>query len=215
MRIKWFGQSCFLLTSMAGVGVLMDPFKADSYLSYAQVKQPADIVTVSHEHFDHNYLADIPGQYEVLKGGVDRIISGISIKGIKAFHDDSLGKERGVNTVFCVNMDGINICHLGDLGHRLSSSEIAAVGKVDILLVPVGGVFTIDCEVAARVCQDINPQVVIPMHYKTDRCQFLQWTADDFIKGKPNARKLDSSEVEFSSGSLPSGMEIIILKYPA
>ena len=215
MRIKWFGQSCFLLASGAGVGVLMDPFKADSHLSYAQVRQPADIVTVSHEHFDHNYLADIPGKHEVLKGGVDKIISGISIKGINAFHDDTMGKERGVNTVFCVNMDGINICHLGDLGHRLSSSEIAAVGKIDILLVPIGGVFTIDCEVAAKVCQDINPHVVIPMHYKTDRCQFLQWTADDFIKGKQNVRKLDSSEAEFSSGNLPSAMEIIILKYPA
>jgi len=214
MKIKWLGHSCFLLTAGDGTKLLMDPFKADSHLSYKQVSEEADIVTVSHDHFDHNYAAALPGTPEVVKGGIEKVIKGIKIKGVGVFHDETGGKQRGSNTVFCAAIDDINVCHLGDLGHRLSTAQLAAVGKVDVLLVPVGGVFTIDVETANAVCEDIKPRIAIPMHYKTDRCRFLQWSAEDFARGKKTVKRLAGSEFEITGAGLPAEFEVVVLKYP-
>jgi L-ascorbate metabolism protein UlaG (beta-lactamase superfamily) len=214
MKIQWLGHSCFLLTSAAGFKLLMDPFKPESYLSYPRVRTDAVIVTVSHEHNDHNYLDDITGKPEVLRGSLDKQIKGIHIKGLSSFHDDVNGKERGINTIFCVNMDDINICHLGDLGHVPTSPEISLIGKVDVLLVPVGGVFTIGIDEADKIAGAIKPRITIPMHYKTDKCQFLQWSVDDFIKDKKGVREPGSGEIEINPADMPAVPEIIILKYP-
>lgn len=214
MKIRWLGHSCFLLTSDAGFKLLMDPFKPESYLSYPPVRADADIVTVSHEHFDHNYLDDIAGKPQVLRGSLDKKINGIHIKGSSVYHDEVEGKERGINTVFCVNMDGINICHLGDLGHLLSDVEISLIGKVDVLLVPVGGIFTIGIDQADKIIDGIKPRITIPMHYKTAKCEFLQWSCDDFIRGKKNIRETGSGEIEINQAEMPAVAEIVILKYP-
>ena len=213
MKIRWFGHSCFLLTSAAGVKLLMDPFKPESYLSYPRVLTDAAIVTVSHEHNDHNYLDDIDGKPEVLRGSIDKKIDSIHIKGLSAFHDDVWGKERGVNTIFCVTMDDIIICHLGDLGHVPSAAEISVIGKVDVLLVPVGGVFTIGIDEATEVIGAIKTHISIPMHYKTGECQFLQWSSDDFVKGKKNVRETGSSEIEINRADMPALPEIVVLSY--
>ncbi|MCX6001483.1 MAG: MBL fold metallo-hydrolase [Chloroflexi bacterium] len=214
MKIEWFGHSCFLLTSASGMKLLMDPFKAESYLNYPPVRATADIVTVSHEHNDHNYLVDITGKPEILRGKLDKKFNGIHVKGLSAFHDDVRGKERGINTIFCVNMDDINICHLGDLGHVLTGGEISQIGKVDVLLIPVGGVFTIDVDQAGKIVSELKPGITIPMHYKTEKCQFLQWSSDDFIKGKKGVKKTGSSEIEIKATDIPAEPEIIIMKYP-
>lgn len=214
MKVKWCGHSCFLLTSAAGFKLLMDPFKPESYLSYPRVRAAADAVTVSHEHYDHNYLDDITGKPEVLRGSLDRRIDGVHIKGISVFHDGVQGKERGPNTIFCVNMDGINICHLGDLGHVLVATEINRIGKVDLLLVPVGGIFTIGVDEAGEVISALKPAITMPMHYKTAECQFLQWSSADFIKGKKGVREAGSSEIEIKSTDIPAQAEIIVLNYP-
>ena len=214
MKIKWFGHSCFLLTSADGLTLLTDPFKTESYLNYPAVQANADIVTVSHEHFDHNHLADITGKPEILRGALDQKTHGIQIRGLSVFHDDVLGKERGLNTIFCVSMDDINICHLGDLGHVLSAEEISLIGKVDLLLIPVGGVFTVGIDGADKIIGMIMPRITIPMHCKTERCQFLQWSADDFVRGKEGVREAGSSEIEINVTDMPAEPEIIILKYP-
>lgn len=214
MKIKWLGHSCFLLTSAGGLKLVMDPFKPESYLNYPPVRADADVVTVSHEHFDHNYLADIPGKPEVLRGSLDKISGGIHVKGLSVFHDNVGGKERGTNTIFCVNMDDINICHLGDLGHVLSDGEISRIGKVDVLLIPVGGIFTVGIDEAAEITAALSPHITIPMHYKTEKCQFLQWSADDFIKGKKGVRETGSGEIEINPADMPAGPEIVILRYP-
>ena len=214
MKIKWYGHSCFLLTSAAGFKLLMDPFKPESYLNYPRVLTDAAIVTVSHEHFDHNYLDDIAGKPEVLRGSLDKHIKGIHIKGLSVFHDDVEGKERGLNTIFCVNMDGISICHLGDLGHVPAAAEISLIGKVDLLLIPVGGVFTIGIDEADKITGAIRPRITIPMHYKTGKCEFLQWSSADFIKGKKNVRETGSGEIEINLADMPAEPEIVVLKYP-
>jgi L-ascorbate metabolism protein UlaG (beta-lactamase superfamily) len=215
MEIKWLGHSCFLLKAVDGVKLLMDPFKSDSHLSYNPVTEKADVVTVSHEHFDHNYIAELTGKPEVLRGGIEKNINGIKVRGISLFHDESGGKQRGANTVFYVEIEDIHICHLGDLGHRLSQDQLAAVGKVDVLLIPVGGVFTIDVEAANQVCEDIKPHIAIPMHYRTDRCQFLQWNAEDFAKGKKIVKRLAGSGFEIARAGLPAEFEVVVPQYPA
>jgi L-ascorbate metabolism protein UlaG (beta-lactamase superfamily) len=214
MKIKWLGHSCFLLTSDAGFKLLMDPFKPESYLNYPPVQVAPDIVTVSHEHFDHNYLDDIAGKPQVLRGSLDKQINGIHIKGSSVFHDEVQGKERGINTVFCVSMDGVNVCHLGDLGHLLSAAEIRVIGKVDVLLVPIGGIFTIGIDLADKIMDGIKPRIAIPMHYKTEKCEFLQWSCDDFVKGKKNVRETGSGEIEVNLAEMPAVAEIVVLKYP-
>ncbi|MDD5398225.1 MAG: MBL fold metallo-hydrolase [Dehalococcoidia bacterium] len=213
MKIKWFGQSCFLLTAGDGTKLLMDPFKSDSHLNYKQVNEKVDLVTVSHEHADHNYTDALPGKPEIIKGQVEKTIKGIRIKGIDVAHDDAGGKKLGVNTIFYAVIDGIRICHLGDLGHRLLEKQLDSIGEVDVLLIPVGSVFTIDVEAANAICEDIKPRIAIPMHYKTDRCQFLQWSAEDFAKGKSKVRRIEGSEVEITSNSLPSEFEVLVLQY--
>jgi len=214
VKIKWLGHSCFVITSGENTKLVTDPFKSDKSLTYPVIRESADVVTVSHEHLDHSNIAAVKGGPEVLKGKVDTIIKDISIKSINVWHDASSGRERGANNIFCINMDGINICHLGDLGHRLSSEEIRQIGKVDVLFIPVGGLFTIDAEEASTVYVDIMPGIAIPMHYKTERCQWLSFSADDFIKGRKNVRKINSSEIELNAANLPAENEIVVLKYP-
>jgi L-ascorbate metabolism protein UlaG (beta-lactamase superfamily) len=215
MKIKWLGHACFVITSEQGVKILTDPYSRDANLTYPEIKDKVDIVTVSHDHFDHNAVSTVPGDPTVLKGSTQMVIKDIGVKTVNTFHDTVKGKERGINHIFCLTVDKINICHLGDLGHRLDPGDMIEMGKVDVLLMPIGGVFTIDVDGANQVYQDIKPRVAIPMHYKTDRCQWLTFSADDFIKGKANAKKLNSSEIELTSDKLPGEKEILVLKYAA
>ncbi len=210
MKVKWLGHASFLITSDSGTKIITDPYTAGSGLRYGEIKESADIVTVSHEHFDHNNVASVGGNPEVVKG--DAEAKGIKFKGVSTYHDASEGKERGSNTIICFEVDGMRVCHLGDLGHPLSDRDVAEVGKVDILLAPVGGFFTIDAKVASEVCSKLNPGVVIPMHFKNDRLDFPIAGVDDFLQGKEGVTKLDSSEVEFKAGELPTTTQIMVLK---
>jgi len=210
MKIKWLGHASFLITSDSGTKIITDPYTAGSGLRYGEIKESADIVTVSHEHFDHNNVASVGGNPEVVKG--DAEAKGTKFKGVSTYHDASEGKERGSNTIICFEVDGMRVCHLGDLGHPLSDKDVAEVGKVDILLAPVGGFFTIDAKVAGEVCSKLNPRVVIPMHFKNDRLDFPISGVDDFLQGKEGVTKLDSSEGEFKAGELPTTTQIMVLK---
>lgn len=213
MKIKWLGHSCFVITSDKGVRILTDPYSRDDNLSYPQIKDDVDIVTVSHEHYDHNNVAAVPGNPTVLRGSTGVVVKDIDIKTVDTWHDTAKGKERGSNHIFCLTVDNVNVCHLGDLGHRLEDPDIRAMGKVDVLLIPIGGVFTVDVDGANQVYQDIKPKVAIPMHYRTDRCKWLNFAAGDFTKGKTHVRNVDSSEIELTAASLPRENEIIVLKY--
>lgn len=212
MKVKWLGHACFLITSEAGVKIITDPYPQGSGLSYAPITEAADIVVVSHDHFDHNSVASVPGKPEVVTGSGTKTVKGIQFKGIATHHDESAGKERGSNTAFCFTVDGIKLCHLGDLGHRLTREQIAEIGAVDVLLIPIGSVFTIDAKMASTVSDDLKPKVVIPMHCKTPKCDWPLNSIDDFIAGKKNVRKLNSSEVEFKAGKLPETTEIVVLQ---
>jgi L-ascorbate metabolism protein UlaG (beta-lactamase superfamily) len=213
MKIKWLGHSCFLITSSKGTRIITDPFAVDKATTYKEVTLEADIVTSSHDHFDHNHVGPIRGNPVILKDGGERTVKDIDISTVHTWHDEHGGKERGPNLVFCFKVDGVKICHMGDTGERLQKPHLDAMGKVDVLLMPIGGVFTLDFGPAMEQCQAVNPAIVIPMHYKTEHCAWLKWTVDDFIKGQPNVKKLDTDEVEIVAGKLPKPIEIVVPKY--
>jgi L-ascorbate metabolism protein UlaG (beta-lactamase superfamily) len=216
MKIKWYGHAAFLITSNQGVRIITDPYESGAYggqLAYGKIKDEADIVLTSHDHADHNDTGSLPGSPEIIKGGGTKTAKGISFKGIASYHDPSKGSERGANTIFTFSVDTIRVCHLGDLGHSLSDKELAEIGPVDILFIPVGGYFTIDSKEASQVGEKVKPKVLIPMHFKTDKCGFPIAPVEDFLKGKKNIRRPKASEVTFDQASLPSKMEIVVLDH--
>jgi len=213
MKVKWLGHACFLIVSDKGLRIITDPYTSGSNgVGYAPINEPADVVTTSHDHFDHNAVASVPGNPEVVKSTGMANAKGIQFKGIPTYHDDCQGKRGGNNVVFCFSVDGFRLCHLGDLGHRLSKEQIAEIGAVDMLFIPVGGNYTMDVKIAGQVCDDLKPRVIVTMHYKTPKLDFPITGVDDFIAGKKNVRKLDSTEVNYETGKLPDVTEIIVLK---
>ena len=210
MKVKWLGHATYLITSDTGTKIITDPYITMDNLNYGEIKESADIVTVSHDHLDHSNVAVVRGNPKVVRETAE--VKGIKIRGIPTYHDGVLGKQKGSNTVLCFVVDGVKVCHLGDLGHKLSDKQVAEVGEVDILLVPVGGFFTIDAAVASQVCDQLKPRVIIPMHFKNDKCTYPISSVDEFLQGKKNVSRLDTSEVEFKSGELPTNTQIIVLK---
>jgi L-ascorbate metabolism protein UlaG (beta-lactamase superfamily) len=212
MRIKWLGHSSFLITSDTGTRIVTDPYTPGRNYSYGEITEVADIVTVSHEHGDHNNVSTVRGQPQVLNTPGTSKVNGIKVLGIATHHDDAGGSQRGTNTVFCFEVNGVRVCHLGDLGHILSDMVVAEIGTVDILLVPVGGLFTINADVATTICNRLSPKVIIPMHYKTEKCALPIGGVDDYLKGKTNVVRLDVAEIEFTSDTLPAAAQTIVLR---
>lgn len=212
MKVKWLGHACFLVTSKDGLRVIADPYAVGGGINYSPIKETADVVVVSHDHGDHNNVSIVQGKPDVVKGNGKKNVKGVQFRGVATSHDASQGQQRGLNTVFCFAMDDIKLCHLGDLGHVLSPGQIAEIGPVDILFVPVGGFFTIDALVASQVCDQLKPKIIIPMHFKTPKCAYPIAGVEDFLKGKKNVRKVGVSEVEFERDKLPKATEIVLLQ---
>jgi len=214
MKIQWLGHACFLLTAEGGTRIITDPYTPGAFgLDYGPIAEEADIVVVSHEHADHNDVAQVKGNPTVVRGAGSHEAKGIRFKGVASAHDPSGGSQRGENTIFCFAVDGVNVCHLGDLGHDLDDRAVAEAGPVDVLLVPVGGNFTIDAAAANRVCNKLNPKMVIPMHFKNERCpNFPVAGVDEFEGMRPSVKKLDGSEVTVRKEELPSAVETVVLR---
>lgn len=166
ITIKWFGHSSFGISDDEGLKIVTDPYNQD--LGYSFPKVSTNILTVSHQHFDHNYIEALQDYSCYIKGVGEFSSDCIDVKGITTYHDEEKGALRGPNTVYTYKMDKVRICHLGDLGHLLTKEELLDIGRVDILMIPVGGLYTIDAQNAAKVVEQINPKIVIPMHYKTE-----------------------------------------------
>lgn len=210
MKIKWLGHATFLITSDSGIRIITDPYEPADDLTYSRINEAADIVTVSHGHSDHSNVAAVQGNPQVVRGTTGA--KGIEFRGIPTYHDDAGGSKRGSNTILCFEVDGVNVGHMGDLGHTLSNEQVTELGKIDVMLIPVGGFFTIDAKAASQVCDQLKPRVIIPMHYKNEKCAFPIAGVDEFLRGKNNVTRLDSSEVEFKAGELPTSTQIMVLK---
>ncbi len=211
MKIKWWGHASFLITASDGTRTLTDPY--DEELPYAEINDRADYVTVSHSHYDHNAVGVVPGNPRVVddvKGYKDEKIK---IEGISSYHDDAQGSKRGENIIFKIELEGIKVCHMGDLGHLLNEEQVERLSGVDILLIPVGGNYTINAEQASKILEVLNPPVVIPMHYKTDILDFPIKGVDEFTKlfTPEKVEKIDGSEVEIEE--IPSTQKVYILDY--
>ena len=205
MIIKYIGHSSFLIKSDKGPSVLTDPYKPGAYggsLTYGLITDYADVVILSHDHEDHADINGLPNQPLQVKAS--SLAYGIEFDVVQTYHDASEGKERGKNRVCCVLIDGIRVCHLGDLGHVLTPEQVREIGAVDVLLIPVGGTFTTGPEEATQNVELLKPKIVIPMHYRTEKCGFPILPLDPFLEGKSNVRRSPSSEVVLHKEDLPS-----------
>lgn len=209
MKIKWFGHSCFLIEGEDGTKVITDPF--DESIGYPIPQDKPDVVTVSHSHFDHNAVDLLQGNPEVVKDVGETEVKGIIFKGIKSFHDKSKGAQRGTNTIFVFAIDGVRFCHLGDLGHLLTGDQQKEIGEVDVLFIPVGGTFTIDAREAQEVSRQLNPRLIIPMHYRTEACNIGISSSDEFLKGFAKVEK--KAQWQGNKESLPAEQTVLVLEY--
>jgi L-ascorbate metabolism protein UlaG (beta-lactamase superfamily) len=215
MRIKWFGHSTFLLTSEAGTRVLIDPYY--KFLGYRMpVPVESDIVVVTHDHGDHNKVQSASGDYMLVNEPREYSRGDVSISGFKTFHDKVNGKKRGPNIIFRFHMDGLTICHCGDLGHLLTEEQVEEIGKVDILIVPVGGRMTLDATEAAHVIRQLHATVAIPMHYRTKALGILGRIffakVDKFLKAAgQRTTEVNTLEVNKESLSLYAG--VVTMQY--
>lgn len=215
MEITYIAHSCFKIKGQ-DLTIVIDPY--DASIGYKVPKMSADVVLLSHDHFDHSnkdavsgyrLLINTPGEYDV---------AGTSIVGYPTFHDDTLGVDRGKNTIFYINIDGFSILHLGDLGHELSKDTIERLPDIDILIIPVGGVYTINAETATKVISSIEPGLVIPMHYQTKDLKLGEKleTLDKFLNvmGIDNPKAVSSLKLGKRT-DIPEDSEVIVLEYTA
>jgi len=212
MIITWQGQSCFKIQDKVGsegITLVTDPF--DKSLGLKVPNFEADIVTVSHDHYDHNNVAAFRGTPKVIKSAGEYDIKGVMIEGVLSYHDASQGKERGNNIIYRIEMDDITICHLGDLGHVLDNKQLKRLEGINILLVPVGGKYTLDAKLAVEVISQIEPRIVIPMHYKTKDMKIDIDGVDKFIK-ELGIEATYEEKLKINKKDLPAeDMELVIL----
>jgi L-ascorbate metabolism protein UlaG (beta-lactamase superfamily) len=211
MRLEYLGHACFRITSGDGVRIVIDPFDGRE-LGYPMPSVEADFVLVSHEHTDHNFVDALKGNPTLLRRDYEG--RGITVKAVHVFHDEEVGSKRGRNTIFTVKTDGLALAHLGDLGHILDEQILRSMGKIDVLMAPVGGIFTIDAMKASIVVDQVKPKVVIPMHFATPSLPFRLQRVDAFLQGKERVKRLDTSSIEISPKDLPDKTEIWVLKPP-
>ena len=179
MKIAWIGHSCFRMLSN-GMTFVTDPF--DETFGYKMPDIIADVVTESHQHHDHNAHLRIKGKFVLINDDGEYRVDGCSIRGIKTYHDESLGIQRGNNTVYIFSFDeGIKVVHMGDIGHAPDERFFSEIGKVDILMIHTGGIYTVGPEKALRIVNRIEPKIVIPMHYKTVHVGFALSQVDEFL----------------------------------
>ena len=220
VRLRWFGHAYFLLTTSQGVRVALDPF---GEIGYPMPEVTADVVTVSHEHGDHNGVAQVAGSPVILRGlsadggdwnAISYRLKDVQITALPAYHDEVEGRKRGLNTIFIVETDGLRLAHLSDIGHTLSEASLEALGRIDVLLVPVGGNFSIDGREAKEVMSGVRPRVTIPIHYKTPVT--ASWPIEDesaFLSGLEDVRRLDMLTVSVTPETLPEQPEVWVMRY--
>ncbi len=210
MKIFWHGQSCFKIVTKHTI-IVTDPF--DKGIGLNPPRYEAGIITVSHDHHDHNNVSSLRGAPFVVDGPGEYELKKAAIRGIDSFHDAKEGKERGLNTIFVIEAEGITVCHLGDLGQKeLTSEQLDKIGDVDILMIPVGGVYTIDGERAVAVINQIEPRIVIPMHYKIPKLKSQIKSADSFLK-EIGVKEETVDQLILKKNDLPKDdMKVIMMK---
>jgi L-ascorbate metabolism protein UlaG (beta-lactamase superfamily) len=224
VTLRWYGQSFFQLTTSKGTRVVFDPHAIDAY---GRPKVDADLVLISHQHNDHTQVGELAnqGKFKVIPGlvgtgrkqnwnKVDETFRDIHVRAVPTYHDNSEGMERGKNTAFVVRADGLTFVHLGDLGHELSPAQVKAIGPVDVLMVPAGGVYALNGTEAAKVIEQLKPRLyAIPMHYGTRVYEDLL-PLDEFLEGRDDVDKKTSNVLKIANSPNPGPMRVAVLTYP-
>ncbi len=179
ISIIYFGHSAFRIRGKRAT-IVTDPY-GESVFGRVMTKVSADVVTVSHSHDDHSEVSRVMGEPFVIDQPGEYEIKGVFILGVSSFHDAEKGAKRGKNNIYAIETDGVKICHLGDLGHKLSDKQQEEINGVDILMVPVGGVYTLDASKAVEVVNQVEPKVVIPMHYQLPDSKIKLGTLEKFL----------------------------------
>jgi L-ascorbate metabolism protein UlaG (beta-lactamase superfamily) len=208
VEITWLGHSCFRIKGSQAV-VITDPFPPD--IGYKLGDPAADVVTISHWHPSHSYYQGVKGEPRIVKGPGEYEIAGVLILGLATFHDSVKGQTRGKNTVYLMEIDGLAVCHLGDIGHLLGDDAIEEMGNVDILMLPVGGVSTIVPAMAAEIIRKVDPKVVIPMHYKTPAISRDLEPVDDFLKEMGMGQIEPKAKLNVTKSNLPISTQVFTL----
>ncbi len=204
------GHSCFRIRGSHAT-VITDPYSPN--LGYSLGKPTANIVTVSHQHPGHSYTEGIGGEPRLVTGPGEYEISSVLIIGIATFHDAEKGIKMGKNTAYLMEVDEVSICHLGDLGHVLTTEQVEELDNVDVLLLPVGGISTINAPMAAEVVRQIQPKVVVPMHYKTKALNRELEPVERFLKEMGVKEANSQPKLSLTKSNLPATMQVFLLDY--
>lgn len=210
MDIYWYGQAFFKIKGKTTT-VLIDPFSAEATGLKLPKDLEAQLVLSSHDHPDHNNISIVTGDPLVILGPGEYEKSGVSVVGVSSFHDSEKGAQRGKNTIYHLLIDGISIVHLGDLGHSLEEEQISQLDAVDILMVPVGSVYTIAAAEAAKVVADLEPKIVIPMHYKVEGLKYNLEEVEGFLKAMGAENITPQPKLSIVSSKLPEDTQVIVL----
>lgn len=214
MIITWLGHSCFKLQDKIGadgVTLITDPYSKETGLKLPSLE--ADLVTISHDHDDHNNVSAVKGNPRVINCAGEYDVKGIFVEGIDSFHDEANGEKRGGNIIYRIEIDDISIAHLGDLAHTLDNTELEKLVGTDILLIPVGGHYTLDAKKAVEVISQIEPRMVIPMHYRHPDLKFELDDLEKFIK-EIGVVPTYEEKLKISKKDLPAEeMELVVLSF--
>jgi len=219
MKITWIGQSCFEISAAPAkdtqATIVIDPF--DEKIGLKLPSLSADLLLVTHEHSDHSNTKGVKGSPFIIEGPGEFEVKGVFVQGIQAFHDDAQGKERGLNTMYIIETEDLRVCHLGDFGQKeLTDEQVEKIGRVDVLLIPIGGNYTISSAEAPKVIGQIEPKIVIPMHYALPKLSVDLDGVEKFLKAMGNAtagvEPQDKLTVKLSTLPKDRDMEIVVLK---
>ncbi len=209
MKICYHGHACFSIITRSGTRLVTDPYGG---IGYPPLSLFADAVTVSHGHYDHCELSAVKGA-KVLSEAGTYTVGDVKIEAVESFHDDCRGAKRGKNLIFRFTADGITLCHLGDLGEAFTEARVKTICPADVLLIPVGGVYTIDAALAKRYADAVAPKVVVPMHYQTPKLQMHLAGVGEFTRlFSPQEVERCGAEVDFGE-ELPSCRKIFVMEY--
>ncbi|HZD59237.1 MAG TPA: MBL fold metallo-hydrolase [Anaerolineae bacterium] len=211
IQLSWLGHSMFLLEGSDGVKIVTDPYSGKT--GYSVPKVTADIVTISHHHYDHDNIGAVGGSPKTVESPGNFEFGSTIIEGIQSYHDEVMGEKRGKNVIFKIFLNQLIIAHMGDYGQpKMMDEQLDALRGVDILLIPVGGTYTIDAEQAVEVVQRVEPKIVVPMHYKTRDCVIKVASVEPFLQRVSIVKRKEGS-VQVSASEIPGKTEVWVMEY--
>ncbi|MBQ7885656.1 MAG: MBL fold metallo-hydrolase [Clostridia bacterium] len=207
MRIEWIGHACFRMSAQDGAVVITDPY--DESVGIEMIPLKADLITMSHEHHDHNETSMIVGNPMIVHGGELASVSGVTARAVNSWHDDAQGAKRGANFVRIFGIDGLKIVHMGDQGCMPDEDVLEAISGADVMMIPAGGTYTVDAAGAKAIIERAKPTCVIPMHVKTAHCPYPIAKVDAFLAAMGVKDTAPVSVLEIAKGSVPGGVVLM------